>query len=108
MADETKIVEAEGRKFHVRPLDPGDTLDLLEAAGDRAGKRGWMLYASRACSVRQIDEVPVPMPTDVDSIKALARRIGNAGMAALMADLVEPASEGAAAEADPEQEAAKN
>ncbi|GBQ09731.1 hypothetical protein [Swaminathania salitolerans] len=76
----------EARRLGLRELDPGDLLDLIEAAGSvMAGEAAsaWLDYAQMICSVSAIDGVPVPMPGTKDEIRALARRIGNDGLAAL-------------------------
>lgn len=79
-------VEAEGRVFSVKDLDPGDMLDLFEAADGR--NKSWLAYASRICSVRAIDGVPVPFPRTPDEVKDLARRIGSAGVDAIYESLI--------------------
>jgi hypothetical protein len=77
----SKAVECEGRIYSVKDLDPGDMLDLFEAADGR--NKSWVGYASRICSVRAIDGVPVPFPKNPDEVKALARKIGTAGVDAI-------------------------
>ncbi len=75
-----------GRKLSLCELDPGDMLDLIEAAGSAVSGPSaspWLAYAQMICSVRAIDGVPVQMPQTKDEIKDLARRIGNDGLAAL-------------------------
>ncbi|WP_222548392.1 hypothetical protein [Asaia lannensis] len=75
-----------GRRLSLRELDPGDMLDLIEAAGSAVSgpsASAWLAYAQMICSVRAIDAVPVQMPNTKEEIRELARRIGNDGVAAL-------------------------
>lgn len=83
MADEPLTATDGTRKFTLRVLDPADTLDLLEAAGDASSNAGWVRYAMAVCSVAEIDGVPVPMPANKDAIRAQGRRLGNVGFAAI-------------------------
>lgn len=84
MSDETKSATDEnGKRYTIRVLDPADMLDLLEAAGDLSGNAGWVRYAMMLCSVSEIDGVPVPMPAKKSDVRALAKRIGNAGLKAI-------------------------
>ena len=83
----TDVVDSTGRKIAVTALDPADMLDLLEAAGDASANSGYMRYAMVICSVSNIDGVPVPRPTKKNEIKALAKRLGNEGFAAVTKSL---------------------
>ncbi|GAJ29196.1 hypothetical protein [Acidomonas methanolica] len=81
-----EVVTSAGRRLAVREIDPGDMLDLIEAAGSAmngASASSWLAYAEMVCSVTAIDGVPVQMPLSKDEVKALARRIGTDGIAAL-------------------------
>ncbi|GAB6853064.1 hypothetical protein [Asaia astilbis] len=76
----------QGRHLALRELDPGDMLDLIEAAGSAlsgAAASAWLSYAQMVCAVRAVDGVPVQMPATKDDIRDLARRIGNEGIAVL-------------------------
>lgn len=86
MADDTKIMVVDGITYSVRQLDPGDMFDLFEACSEMSGNRAWVGYASRVCSVREIDNIPVPFPRTKDDVKMLARKIGSAAMDALLED----------------------
>lgn len=82
----TEITTSEGVKLSLRELDPGDMLDLIEAAGSAMGGQSsgaWLGYAQMICSVNAIDGVPVHMPSTKGEVKELARRIGNLGIVAL-------------------------
>lgn len=77
---------AEGHRLTLRELDPGDMLDLIEAAGSAVSgpsASAWLTYAQMICSVREINAVPVQMPSSKEEIRELARRIRNDGLAAL-------------------------
>jgi hypothetical protein len=81
-----EVITASGVRLGLREIDPGDMLDLIEAAGSAmngASASVWLSYAQMVCSVTAIDGVPVPMPVSKDEVKALARRIGNEGVAVL-------------------------
>ena len=81
MADIVK--DTNGREIEIRVLDPDEMLDLLEAAGDASTNQGYMRYAMVAASVSKIDGVPVLMPDTKTELKAVAKKLGNAGMVAV-------------------------
>lgn len=103
----SEIDSGDGRKFSLREADPGDMLDLIEAAGSAASSGAWMRYALMVCSVSAIDGKPVLMPHTKDAVRDLARRIGNEGMVAISAALYPDADADAPAE-NSELETAKN
>ena len=81
-----EITTSGGRKLTLREVDPGDMLDLIEAAGSAmngASAATWLGYAQMVCSVTAIDGVPVQMPATKLEVKDLARRIGNDGVSVL-------------------------
>ena len=79
------ITDAEGRTLHVRRMTALDRLRLYKAAGpELAENNAWMGMALVACSVVQIDQVPIPMPTTEQQIESLVMRLGDAGIAAAM------------------------
>ena len=88
-------------------INPGDMLDLIEAAGSAAGSAAWMRYALLICSVEAIDGKPVMMPHTKDGVRELGRKIGNAGIAAL-SSFHYPAEADHSAEDEAEQVRAKN
>lgn len=83
MALPADITCDDNRRFELREANPGDMLDLIEAAGSAASSAAWMRYALMICSVSAIDGKPVMMPTTKEAVRELGRRIGNAGMDAL-------------------------
>lgn len=91
-------VEHDGHVYGVVELDPGDMLDLFAACEDRATNAGYVGYASRICSVRDIDGVPIPFPASKEDIKALGRRIGAPALNAVIdASAQQPAADAEAA-----------
>lgn len=81
-----EVVTAGGHRFSLKEMDPGDMLDLIEAAGTALSgpsASAWLNYAQMICAVTAIDGVPVQMPVSKDEIRDLARRIGNDGVEAL-------------------------
>lgn len=105
----SEIDSDDGRRFLLREANPGDMLDLIEAAGSAASSAAWMRYALMICSVSSIDGKPVMMPTTKQGVRELGKKIGNIGMDAL-ARAHYPENEGADIEksADREIETAKN
>lgn len=83
MSDLPEFVQDGARKLYLRELDPGDMLDLIEAAGGTADSGAWMRYAVGVCSVSKIDEMPLPMPKKKEAVKANARLLGNSGVMAV-------------------------
>ena len=79
----TEIDCSDGRRFTLREANPGDMLDLIEAAGSAASSSAWMRYALMICSVSAIDGKPVMMPTTKQGVRELGSKIGNIGMEAL-------------------------
>ena len=79
-----EIDSGDGRRFALREANPGDMLDLIEAAGTAASSAAWMRYALMICSVNGIDGKPVMMPVTKEGVRELGRRIGNVGMEALV------------------------
>ncbi len=78
-----EIDSGDGRRFALREANPGDMLDLIEAAGSAASSTAWMRYALMICSVSSIDGKPIMMPATKQSVRELGRKIGNTGMEAL-------------------------
>ena len=93
----TVVTDVDGRKLTVRPLDPGDLFDVMEMAGEHSTNIGWMSYAMTVCSVSEIEGVPVPLPRSGAAVKELARRLGNAGLAAIRNSVMPDAGDAEAA-----------
>ena len=79
----SEIDSGDGRCFALREVNPGDMLDLIEAAGSAASSSAWMRYALMICSVSAVDGKPIMMPTTKQGVRELGRKIGNTGMEAL-------------------------
>ena len=82
----SEITTSDGRVFKLKEVDPGDMLDLIEAAGSAMNGQAsgaWLNYASMVATVSEIDDVPVLFPKTKDEVKDLARRLGNTGVIAL-------------------------
>jgi len=95
----SEITLADGRKLGLKEIDPGDMLDLIEAAGSAmsgAAAGAWLGYAQMIATVTSIDGVPVQFPVTKDEVKDLARKIGNGGIVELQKTLApEKAAEAA-------------
>ncbi|KXV20649.1 hypothetical protein [Gluconobacter japonicus] len=86
MSIPSEITLPDGRKLGLKEIDPGDMLDLIEAAGSAmsgAAAGAWLGYAQMVATVTSIDGVPVQFPSTKDEVKELARKIGNTGVVEL-------------------------
>ena len=99
MSDLLSVTDALGRKIAYRILDPGDTMDLLEAAGASAQAQGFMQYAMIVASAASIDDVPVPRIMTRDGLRQAGKQLKNEGVIALSKVLFEDASAGGDVEA---------
>jgi hypothetical protein len=72
-----------GVKLGVAEMEPADQLDLLEACGRQSTNPAWVGMALLVCSVRDINGVPEPTPSNPAQVKALANKLGHAGIAAV-------------------------
>ena len=103
-----EVTDSLGRVITYRVLDPGETLDLIEAAGKASQNQGFMQYAMVVASATSImtpggDDVPMPAVVTRDGLRAAGKTLKNEGMVALAKVLFE----GETAAAD-QVEAAKN
>jgi hypothetical protein len=81
-----ETIDAEGRKLKVRPPNALDKLRLFKAIGAELGHNPLYLGAAvSACSVIEIDDIPVPPPSTAHQIELLVARLGNAGLDAARA-----------------------
>ena len=88
------VTDALGRVITYRILDPGDTLDLLEAAGTASQAQGFMQYAmivASAVSIQDVGGSDVPMPriTTRDGLRSAGKQLKNEGVIALSKRLFE-------------------
>jgi hypothetical protein len=103
-----EVTDSLGRKLKVQKLDILKELDLIEAAGKAADNNRWMMLATLAACVIEVDGVPIPPPTTREKIRAQVARVRAEGIDAVAeafkAQLPED-GEGAAASSE---EIAKN
>ena len=77
------VTDDGGRKLALRRMTVLDKLRLFKAAGSQLSQNGpWLGIALLACSITEIDDVPVPMPGNEQQIEALVARLGDEGIAA--------------------------
>jgi hypothetical protein len=78
---------ASNRNWSSLPLGGCTSLDklrLFKAAGPTlAHNQPWLGMAMLACSVAEIDNVPVPPPTNEQQIELMVARLGDLGIAAV-------------------------
>lgn len=77
--------DAQGRQIGWRKLNALEDFDLTEMAGAASGNEEWMLRASLAFGVREIDGEAVSRPTSKNQLRALVARLDDDGMAAVLA-----------------------
>src|SRR5271165_924281 len=81
---------ADGVQLTLRRLNALDKLRLFKAAGSvLAQNQPWLGMAILACSVAEIDSVPVPPPTNEQQIESMVGRLGDLGIAAVAEALYE-------------------
>lgn len=89
----TATEDRDGRCLVVRRPGALDRLRLFKAAGPSlVSNAGWMGMATLACSVIEIDGVPVPATATEAQVEALVARLGDAGLAAVAAMLAPQAT----------------
>jgi hypothetical protein len=102
-----KVTDAAGRVIGWRPLLPLEDMDLAELAGaENAENRKWMLYATCAFVVVEIDGDPIPKPRNKLQLRAVVQRLGKDGLASLIDAML--AEAGPTKDDAAELEAAKN
>lgn len=90
--DDMQVTDSRGRVLKLRVIDPGQMLDLMEAAGTASDNRAWMQYALMVASVASIDGVPMPAAANKRDVRANAVMIGHDGIAAATQKLYAPAA----------------
>ncbi len=80
------ITDTLSRRFSVREMDVVEQLDLYELAGANSTNPAWLGTAMMVASVRAINDVPLPFPSNPLNLRAGLRRIGREGMDALRTD----------------------
>lgn len=77
------VTDETGRTIGWAKLDALADFDLCEIAAGNAGNQQWMMRATLAYSVREIDGDAVPRPNNKQQLRALVARLGDAGMVAV-------------------------
>ena len=82
------IIDGSGRRLTLRRMTSLDKLRLFKAAGPiLAQNQLWLGMAMLACSVAEIDNVPIPPPTNEQQIESMVGRLGDLGISAVAAAL---------------------
>lgn len=77
--------DVRGRRIGWRRINALEDFDLCEiAGGDNAANEAWMLRATIAYGVREIDGEPISRPTSKMQLRALVHRLDDDGMAAVL------------------------
>jgi len=78
------VTDSLGRRLALRRMTSLDKLRLFKAAGPvLAQNQPWLGMAMLACSVAEIDNVPVPPTTNEQQIESVVARLGDFGIAAV-------------------------
>ena len=77
------VTDDKGRQLHVRSLTLLEEMDLIEAAGTPAPPDRWMNIAIFAACIRNIDGLPLLVPTKRNQIRAQVQRVGAEGIRAV-------------------------
>ncbi len=81
MAEAVVVTDVSGRRLSMRLISARERFELFKAIpNEQQGNLSWMGWALAACSVRAIDDTPVPMPTSEKEIAALVARLDDDGM----------------------------
>jgi hypothetical protein len=81
MTETTVITDAAGRRLALRMLSARERFELFKAIpNEQQGNLSWMGWALSACSVRAVDDVPLPMPTNEKEISALVAQLDDDGI----------------------------
>ncbi|MDO9607376.1 MAG: hypothetical protein Q7J26_02535 [Brevundimonas sp.] len=82
-SNSTIIKDSDGRELHIKKLNTLEGAKLTRACGDAASNQPYMIYATLAASVRQIDDTPMQFPKSVEAVESLIGRLDDAGMEAV-------------------------
>jgi hypothetical protein len=81
MGEATVSTDASGRRLTLRALSARERFELFKAIpNEQQGNLSWMGWTLAACSVRSINDVPVPMPTNEKEIGALVAQLDDDGI----------------------------
>lgn len=97
----TVLTDSKGRKLTLRTLSVLDQARIMRAIGaEQAKNEPYVAVVMAACSIEQIDDVPVPLPRNERDIDDRIGRVGDDGFAMIQAHFTaEAARVRAAAEA---------
>ena len=76
------VTDDKGRVLKVRSLGLLEEMDLIELAGTPTPPDRWMMIATFAACVREVDGVPVPFPQNRAQIRKHVERVGPHGLRA--------------------------
>ena len=87
------ITDAIGRRILLRDVGVLETLRLFKALGNELSmNEAYLTLATFAIAASMIDDIPLPFPVNESGVEALLDRLGNHGVAAVIAALkTEPA-----------------
>lgn len=78
------VTDASGRTIGWRALSALEDFDLSEISGGNSTNQDWMMYATIAFGVRQIDQEQVARPINKNQLRAMVARLGHPGIAAVL------------------------
>jgi hypothetical protein len=90
----TYATDAQGRQIGWRKLNALEDFDLTEIAGASSSNEEWMLRASLAYGVREINGEAVSRPMNKTQLRALVARLDDDGMAAVLGVVTAVMSDG--------------
>jgi hypothetical protein len=89
--------DASGRRLTLRPLSARERFELFKAIpNEQQGNLSWMGWTLAACSVRAINDVPVPIPTNEKEIAALVAQLDDDGIEVAQQFIIDRQNERAA------------
>jgi hypothetical protein len=78
------VTDSLGRKLRINKLDLLSEMDLIEAAGpDASGNPRWMMLATLACCINEINGVTVIFPNNRGALRKHVEKAGAEGVAAV-------------------------
>jgi hypothetical protein len=97
MGEAIVSTDASGRRLTLRALSARERFELFKAIpNEQQGNLSWMGWTLAACSVRAINDVPVPMPTSEKEIAALVAQLDDDGIEVAQQFIIDRQSERAA------------
>lgn len=87
LAVDRTVTDAKGRRLGIRELDVMEELDLYEIAGPNSTNGPWLGTAMMVCTVRTLNDAPLPFPSNRNTLRGALGRLGREGIDALYADI---------------------